>query len=269
MGTVRELWRGMECIDLSVILSEEYPVTWPGLPAFRKRVLNWFEDYREPNGETVKSLGAFYDQTFTMDEHMGTHVDFPPHILPPADLAQHRQRFGESVPVSVFAGAAVVLDARAYLDQAPAGTSPRVPAQVALDWEAKNGAIEADDVALVNTGYMDRYFLPFPEGKRLVDEPVYGKNVPGWPVPSDELFELLGRRGVRHLGIASPSVGALDDGLGPHRVGLALGMTFAEGLVNLHKLPPRGALYVGLPLKISKQSGSPIRAVAFVPKAAR
>jgi kynurenine formamidase len=92
------------------------------------------------------------------------------------------------------------------------------------------------------------------------------KNVPGWPVPSDELFELLGRRGVRHVGISSPSMGALDDPLGPHRAGLAQGITFAEGLVNLDKVPTRGGLYVGLPLKISGQSGSPIRAVAFVLK---
>ena len=61
-------------------------------------------------------------------------------------------------------------------------------------------------------------------------------------------------------------MGALDDGHGPHRTGIELGMTYAEFLVGLDRLPPRGAIYVGLPLNIAGQSGSPIRAVAFVPK---
>ena len=266
MTTIQDLWNKMECVDLSVPLSEEFPVSWPGLPTFRKRVLNWFEDYREPNSEGVRSLGYYYDQSLELDEHTGTHLDFPAHILPPGELARYAENFGEGARLRSFAGPAIVLDAMAYLDQAPAGTSPRIPVDIALAWEGQNGSIEPGDIALINTGYMDRYFAPFPQGRRLVDEPVNLRNVPGWPVPSDELFELLGRRGVRHVGISSPSIGALDDGLGPHRAGLAQGITFAEGLVNLDKVPARGALYVGLPLKISKQSGSPIRAVAFVPK---
>jgi kynurenine formamidase len=266
MNSIWNFWKNLECIDLSVPLSEEFPVSWPGLPPFRKCVLNWFEDYREPNGEKVKSRGAFYDQSLQLDEHVGTHVDFPAHILPPQELAEFEKTFGQGSLLPTFTGPAAVLDARAYLDQAPGGFSPRVPADVALTWERQYGTIEAGDVVLIDTGYMDRYFAPFPQGKRLVHEPVEHKKVPGWPVPSNECFELLGRRGVRHVGISSPSMGALDDALGTHTSGLTHGMTFAEGLVHLDQVPRKGALYVGLPLKISSQSGSPIRAVAFVPK---
>jgi isatin hydrolase len=266
MTALRDLWQNLECIDLSVPLSEEFPVSWPGLPPFRKRVLNWFENYREPNGEQVKSLGYFYDQSLELDEHTGTHVDFPAHILAPQGLAEFEKAFGQAGLLPSFAGPAIVLDATANLDQAPAGISPRIPADVARDWESQYGSIEAGDIVLINTGYMDRYFAPFPKGKRLVHEPVISKGVPGWPVPSDECFQLLGKRGVRHVGISSPSMGALDDAHGTHNSGLAHGITFAEGLVNLDKVPARGGLYVGLPLKISGQSGSPIRAVAFVPK---
>jgi len=266
MTNLRGLWNTLECIDLSVPLSEQYPVSWPGLPPFRKRVLNWFENYREPNGEEVRSLAPFYDQLLELDEHTGTHMDFAAHILPPEELAEYDKAFAQVNLLSTFAGPAVVLDATADLDHAPAGISPRVSVDCALAWERKNGSIEPGDIVLINTGYMDRYFAAFPQGRRLVLEAVESKSVPGWPVPSDECFRLLGARGVRHVGISSPSMGALDDGLGPHRVGLAEGITFAEGLVNLTKVPSRGGLYVGLPLKISGQSGSPIRAVAFVPK---
>lgn len=266
MSDLRDLWNTMECVDLSVPLSEEFPVSWPGLPPFRKRVLNWFENFREPNGEEVRSLGYFYDQSLELDEHTGTHMDFPAHILAPQELAAFEKAFGHDSMLSTFAGPAVVLDATADLDQSPAGVSPRVSAETVLAWERQNGSIETGDIVLINTGYMDRYFAPFPQGERLVHEPVNSKSVPGWPVPSDECFQLLGKRGVRHVGISSPSMGALDDAHGTHRAGLAEGITFAEGLVNLNKVPSRGGLYVGLPLKISGQSGSPIRAVAFVPK---
>jgi kynurenine formamidase len=266
MADLRALWNTLECVDLSVPLSEEFPVSWPGLPPFRKRVLNWFENYREPNGEEVRSLGHFYDQSLELDEHTGTHMDFPAHILAPQALAEYDKAFAQGSLLRTFAGPAIVLDATADLNQAPAGISPRVSVETALAWERQNGSIESGDIVLINTGYMDHYFAAFPEGRRLVHEGVESKSVPGWPVPSDECFRLLGERGVRHVGIASPSMGALDDALGTHLAGLAQGITFAEGLVNLGKVPARGGLYVGLPLKISGQSGSPIRAVAFVPK---
>jgi len=168
-----------------------------------------------------------------------------------------------------FAGPAVVVDATVCLDQAPPGKSPRIPEEILLDWEAQHGAIQADEIVLLNTGYMDRYFAPLPEGNRLVREGLFSGTVPGWPVPSDQVFELLSSRGVRHVGVSSPSIGALDDPSGPHRGGIERGMTYAECLIHLDQLPPRGALYVGLPLRIAQQSGSPVRAVAFKPSRSR
>jgi kynurenine formamidase len=263
---ILDLWKNMECIDLSVTLSEAYPVSWPTVPQYRKRTLNWFEDFHGPDGELVRSQGAYYDQYLEMDEHAGTHVDFPIHFLPPAELERVELKFGREVPLQNFAGAAVVIDARPYLDQAEGGKSPRIPVDVLWEWEEKHGEMRAGEIPLLNTGFMDRYFAPFPEGKRLVEDVISSKALPGWPVPSDQFFELLGDRGIRHLGISSPSMGALDDPIGPHLAGLRLGMTFAECLIGLDRVPPRGGLYVGLPLKIDNQSGSPIRAVAFVPK---
>ena len=150
--------------DLSVPLSEEFPVSWPGLPPFRKRVLNWFENYREPNGEEVRSLGHFYDQSLELDEHTGTHMDFPAHILVPQALAEYDKAFAQGSLLRTFAGPAIVLDATADLDRAPAGISPRVSVDTALAWERQNGSIESGDIVLINTGYMDHYFAAFPQG---------------------------------------------------------------------------------------------------------
>lgn len=259
-------WSQLQCIDLSVPLSEEFPVNWPTLPTFRKGILNWFEDLPQPNGEVIRSRGFYYDQYLALDEHTGTHVDFPIHVLPPRDLESVEQRYGRGVPLSNFIGPAVVLDARSYLDRADVGISPRIGVSVLDAWESKHGEIHSVGIALIDTGYVDKYFRAFPEGNRLLHDPVLNGSTPGWPVPSDELLQRLAHRGIRHVGISSPSVGALDDGHRSHRTGIELGMTYAEFLIGLHRLPPRGAIYAGLPLNIAGQSGSPVRAVAFVPK---
>jgi hypothetical protein len=48
-----EVWQELECVDLSVPLSPEFPINWPTLPPFRKRLINWFEDFDVPSGERV------------------------------------------------------------------------------------------------------------------------------------------------------------------------------------------------------------------------
>ncbi len=259
------LWKNVECVDLSVLLSEEYPVSWPTLPHFRKSPLNWFENYTQPSGQLVVSHGYYYDQLLTIDEHSGTHVDFPSHVLPPSELAKLTE-VPKDPPLKSFAGPCVMVDATSYLDKANPGASPRIPASVLNEWEETHGTINAHEIVLLNTGYLDRFFRPFPEGSRCLQEPVNLRQVPGWPVPGEDFFEHLATRGVRHLGISSPSMGALDDSFATHSAGVKRGMTFAEFLIGLSNLPPRGAFYVGFPLKIAEQSGSPIRAVAFVPK---
>jgi kynurenine formamidase len=261
-----EWWQNIECVDLSVPLDPDFPVSWPGLPPFRKRTLNWFEDLPQPGGEVIRSRGRFYDQSLELDEHTGTHVDFPQHMLPPDELRDVQQEFGDEVPLGAFAGPAAVIDATAFLDQAEAGKSPRIPVEIARGWEQAHGRIKPGEVVLIDTGYVDRYFTALPAGSRLVQDVITSGRLPGWPVPSNELLEWLAQRGVRHLGISSPSIGALDDAKGTHLAGMKRGMTYAEMLRSLNRLPARGALYVGVPLNIAGQSGSPIRAVAFTPR---
>ncbi len=262
--SIAEVWKGLECVDLSLPLSAHYPVTWPTLPQFRKQVANWFEDVVLPSGERVPSGGYYYAQFLALDEHTGTHVDFPLHILPQAEL--ERQGVNPNPALESFLGPAVMIDARRYLDQAPAGRSPRLPAELVRDWEKQHGEIRAGEIVLFDSGYTDRYFRPLPEGNRMLREVIFSGKHPGWPVPAEETMELLGDRGVRHVGISSPSMGALDDPQGPHQAGVRRGMTYAENLIHLDRLPPRGAFYVGLPLSIAEQSGSPVRAAAFIPK---
>lgn len=78
-------------------------------------------------------------------------------------------------------------------------------------------------------------------------------------------MDYLREKGVWHLGTDGASMGYAEGGQPTHLAGLSKGMSWEELLINLDQLPPRGAYYVALPLKIVDQSGSPTRAVAFVP----
>ena len=61
-------------------------------------------------------------------------------------------------------------------------------------------------------------------------------------------------------------MGPTEAGLETHVAGLKYGMSWEEMLVNLHRLPARGAFYIALPMKVADQGGSPTRAIAFRPK---
>ena len=56
---------------------------------------------------------------------------------------------------------------------------------------------------------------------------------------------------------------------GAHVALLSNGALIFEALQHLDRLPPRGAFFLGLPLNIEEGTGSPLRAVAFVPKSNR
>jgi len=79
-------------------------------------------------------------------------------------------------------------------------------------------------------------------------------------------MEYLHGKGVWHLGTDGPSMGPADAGQETHVAGLKYGMSWEEMLAHLDQLPVRGAFYIALPIKVADQSGSPTRAVAFVPR---
>ena len=91
-------------------------------------------------------------------------------------------------------------------------------------------------------------------------EPAPAQATPGIPA-----LQLLLDRGVTTIGLDGVSVGASHDGVPAHVFGLGQGMMYVELLANLRELPPRGAFFIFLPLKIEGGSAGPGRAVALVP----
>ncbi len=259
-------------VDLTVTVSETMPANWADNPRFQRWTFNWFEPIRNAYGQIIApSEGPYYGQRYIIDEHTGTQVDFPAHFIPPPDtklpFAGEKGRVtGDKYPVERLMGPAVVIDVAALLDKAQPGKSPRITVTHIQDWEKKHGPIGAGEVVLFRSGYTDKYYKPYPEGRRLTFDPVVAKSAPAWPAPEPAVMDHLRGKGVWHLGTDGPSMGPADAGQETHVAGLRHGMSWEEMLVHLDQLPPRGAFYIALPIKVVDQSGSPTRAIAFVPR---
>ena len=171
----------------------------------------------------------------------------------------------DGVPLEQLTGPAVVVDVAGSVGPAEPGHSPPIGVEAIEAFEAGYGRIEAGDVVLLRTGWDGRY-LAGPEGRRYVHDCLAGREA-AWPAPTAEAVSLLVERGVRCLGVDTPSVGAAEDGYPAHIAGLAHGLVYVEGLARLVELPVRGGIFVFLPLAVRGGSGAPGRAICLVEEA--
>ncbi len=260
-------------VDLTVLIGEDLPAHWGASAPFARWTNNWFAKSRNAYDTTaVNSVGPYYSQRYVIDEHTGTQTDFPAHFVPPPDsglphAGPQGAVTGDKYPLDRLMGPAVVIDVTDIRDAAEPGFSAPITLERIQAWEREHGEIQPGEVVLFHSGYSNAYYEPFPAGSRLTYEPVVLKSAPAWPAPTPEAVRYLHSKGVWHLGTDGASMGPVENGQATHLAGLELGMSWEELLVNLGELPPRGAYYMALPIKVVDQSGSPTRAIAFVPKA--
>lgn len=243
--------------DLSLTFSTDLPGTWPGQHEYEHVRWKYFNSEKEP----------YQTNYFTMDEHCGTHCDAPVHFIPPPDsglpcAGEAGLVSGERLNLSRMQGALAVIDVRALNADAVPGMSPWIEPSMIQSWEKQYGGLQPDTIVVFQTGW-DRYYVAGEEGCRYLEGPVRNGTTPGWPAPSVESLRYLYQRGIQCLGIDSPSMGAVHNGVEPHRYGLSRGMIYIEGLANLDSVPPAGCFFVFLPLKIAQSSGCVGRAVAL------
>jgi kynurenine formamidase len=253
-------------VDLSLPLGEELPCNWPGNMPFQHKVFDWFAPATDLGGP-VRSRGVFHTRWFMAAEHTGTHADAPTHWVPPPgsglpDAGPAGEISVDRVPLGQLIGPAVVVDVRTAAPAGEPGLSPRIGPDVLEAFEARHGPIAAGEIVLLRTGWDERY-VEGAAGSRYMADPLAGRE-PGWPAPTPEAISLLRSRGVRCLGVDTPSVGAVDDEYSGHIAGLAHGMVYVEGLARLGELPVRGATFLFLPLPLRRGSGAPGRAVALL-----
>ncbi|HEX4463298.1 MAG TPA: cyclase family protein [Solirubrobacterales bacterium] len=256
-------------VDLSVTLSEHLPVTWPEHMPFAHKNWSWFDEEELPTGACTCSLGPYVTHFFILDEHAGTHADAPSHYIPPPDSGLPEagplgEVSAEKLDLSKLIGPAAVVDLRHLDGEAEPGASPAITVAHLEAWEQEHGRFEPGEIALLLTGW-SKHYVKGEAGRAFLHEPVVLQSRPAWPAPEADAAIFLHERGVNTIGIDAPSMGSAEEGNEVHRAGLSRKMAFVEGLTNLDRLPPRGASFVFLPIKIAVASGAPGRAIALLP----
>ncbi|MGE0605609.1 MAG: cyclase family protein [Pirellulales bacterium] len=247
--------------DLSLLVAPELPCYWTaGFPPFD---INHYL--------RIGPLSAYNSDILTIDEHTGTQFDAPAHFVPPPDSGLPDASplglvTGEKVPAWQFCGEACVIDCSDMLESGPAGISPLITRDRVRAWEKSHRPLKAGDVVLFRSGYTDKFYAPFPQGRRLIADPVQG-TAPGWPDPDAACMDYLASRGVMTLGTDSPSMGPIPGDLAPrvHVAGLKHGMIWTECGTRYGQLPATGAFYCMVGVKHAGSSGSEGRAFAIEP----
>jgi kynurenine formamidase len=128
--------------------------------------------------------------------------------------------------------------------------------QMICEWESKNGPIEKDDMVLVRFG-VDKLWGLRQKGAKFLES---------WGGLSKAAAEYLVSRGAGIVGTDALAIDASDNAkFEAHNVLLGNEVLVLENLTNLDVLPPITCV-IALPLKFKGGSGSPVRAVALVPK---
>ena len=171
-------------VDLSLLIAPEYPCTWTTFPPFQ------INHYRQ-----IGPLSAYNSDILIIDGNTGTQLDVPPHSVTAPNAGPFGLAFTDKIEAWQFGGEACVIDCQDLLDSTPAGRSDLVTRERIQAWEKANRPLRRGDVVLFHSGFSDKYYRPFPEGRRFGADPVAGLT-PGWPDPDPDCMEYLASRGV-------------------------------------------------------------------------
>jgi kynurenine formamidase len=223
-------------LDLTQPLGPE-TVVWPGAPT---------PSFREH--ESYECDGAF-SRVVSLFEHSGTHLDAPAHFVRGAATV-------DQIPAEQLVCPLAVVDVRGRVaDHA----DYRLAVADLERNELLHGPIESGSAVVVHTGW----------GRHSADAAAYlGRtgdglfHFPGVGQPAADW--LVEERRVSGIGIDGPGIDpGVDTAFEVHaKVTLPRGIWHLEGLVNLDRLPARGAtLFVGA-LPFTGGSGAPARVIA-------
>src|SRR5213595_3648978 len=128
MLALARLIQASTIIDLSQVLAEELPGTWPGHMYYQHKLWNWFAAGVGFGGQKIPSKSAYHTRFLIIDEHTATHFDAPTHFVPPPDSGLKLagplgEITGAKVPLEQLQGLAAVIDI-SHLSSDTNGVSP-------------------------------------------------------------------------------------------------------------------------------------------------
>ena len=215
-----------EVIDLSMEI-------YDGLTGSISEVKIMQEMTREWSGKHFKEpCKGWESRNIIISEHCGTHVDAPYHFVPDTLTI-------DQVPLNKFIGEAVLLDLRGIQKT----NQPTERTHIIMCCEKTGVQINQGDIVILFSEQNTR---------GLTNEAV------------DWLIEKKIKAVGTNIFIEEDRV---ENGLKvryAHTSFLSHGIPIFEDLINLDKIHKKRFTFIGLPLKIRKGTGSPIRAVALL-----
>lgn len=245
---------GIEVVDCSGVLGPDTPLL--------KLPPDFAKDTPKIEIHTISNYdenGPFWAWNWLkLGEHSGTHFDAPHHWITGKDFADG---YTDTLPVQRLVAPVNVIDCS---KESAANPDFLLTIDHVKAWEAQHGAIGAGEWVVMRTDW-DRFAH---DEEKFLNADATGPHTPG---PTAEVIEYLLSKGIvgwgtQCIGTDAGQAGGMTPPFPAHnllhksdRYGLA-------SLANLDKLPAKGAILIAAPLKIKNGTGSPIRALALVPR---
>jgi kynurenine formamidase len=268
-------------VDLSVTLSDDAPLTWPGSGVGHHR-----QPYITANF-LLSPVTGLYQQTHLMDSHAGTHLVPPSYALPGPEfsngdyspevrswLSDYEKEFGtrgtsqittEQVPISQTCGWARVISVKHLVGKSDRSNWPDSPEITATDiqaFERQDGPLKPGEIVIFRSDYSEKCARK-DSFKECMESPLNGQSE-GWPAPGPAAIRYLAGKGIRCVATDGPTIGSVN----PRRALMTYwalgsnGMVGIEYLTNLRELPKPAYLLFAAP-KIRGCHGGVGRAIAL------
>lgn len=176
---------------------------------------------------------GFALSVFTLQSHMGTHMDAPAHYFRSGKTL-------DQLDIETFMGKAVIVDAR------------QIDGNIDIaDLEIYRQEIEGADFVVLFTGWSQNF------GREA-----YFYN---FPILTREAAKWLTTFNLKGVAMDTISVDAVESTeYDNHKILLKRGFVIVENLTNLEQINQRTCQLSMFPLKLEKADGAPIRAIAIL-----
>ncbi len=218
------------------------------------RLIETFPSFLGPQAASSEvtfdiATAGFYTKTWTIEEHIGTHIDTPGHFTEGLTLVDMLDPATLMAPI-------VVVD---ITHKAAADPNAMVEPDDLVAFESAHGRIPRRAIVAMNSGWASRVddAEDFRGGSGFPD-----LNFPGFSIDATDW--LVARRNPVGIGVDTMSLDPGNSATFDVHVGfLGTGRYGIENLANLDAIPPIGAhAFVG-PIPWEDGSGSPCRVLAI------
>jgi isatin hydrolase len=193
-----------------------------------------------------------------LGEHSGTHFDAPHHWITGKD---YPDGYTDTLDVQRLVAPVNVLD---FSTDCSANPDFLLTIDHVTAWEAQHGPIGKGEWVVLRSDWDQRSH----NADLFLNADATGPHTPG---PTAEVIQYLIDKGIvgwgsQCIGTDAGQAGGMNPPFPAHNLLHKNNCFGLASLANLDRLPPKGAILIAAPLKIEKGTGSPIRALALVPK---